>query len=124
MTRREMGMGILRASRSGRLYDALGFLRINIQSAGGEPVKILAITSSRPGAGKSSMAATLSASFAEEGKKVLLIDADLHRPTQHRIWNMSSTYTVPLPGAQEDTVSGAGHLAVRPPASRSRLRSA
>ncbi|TSA81471.1 polysaccharide biosynthesis tyrosine autokinase [Deinococcus detaillensis] len=100
--RRDLGGGMLRASRSGRLYESLGFLRINLSSVGGEQVKILAITSSRPGAGKSSLAATLSASFADEGKRVLLIDADLHRPTQHRLWNMASTQIVPLPGAQAD----------------------
>jgi capsular exopolysaccharide synthesis family protein len=100
--RREMNYGILRASRSGRLYDSLGFLRINLRSVGGEPLKVLSITSSRPGAGKSSMAATLAASFADEGKRVLLIDADLHRPTQHRLWNMSSTQRVLLAGAHED----------------------
>jgi capsular exopolysaccharide synthesis family protein len=100
--RRELRGGMLRAGRTGRLYEALGFLRINLSSVSTEKVKILAITSSRPGAGKSSLAAMLSASFAEEGRKVLLIDGDLHRPTQHRIWNMGSTQVVPLPGAQAD----------------------
>ncbi|WP_161882074.1 tyrosine-protein kinase domain-containing protein [Deinococcus alpinitundrae] len=100
--RRDLNGGMVRASRSGRLYESLGFLRINLSSVGGENTKILAITSSRPGAGKSSLAATLSASFAEEGRRVLLIDADLHRPTQHRIWNMASTQLVPLAGAQTD----------------------
>ncbi|GAA4018306.1 tyrosine-protein kinase domain-containing protein [Deinococcus rubellus] len=102
MGRRDLSGGMLRASRAGRMYESLGFLRINLSSVGGENIRILAITSSRPGAGKSSLAATLSASFAEEGKKVLLIDADLHRPTQHRIWNMASTQVVALPGAQAD----------------------
>ncbi|OLV15823.1 polysaccharide biosynthesis tyrosine autokinase [Deinococcus marmoris] len=100
--RRELGAGLLQVSRTGQMYEALGFLRINLTSVSGEKTKIIAITSSRPGAGKSSLAATLSASFAAEGKNVLLIDADLHRPTQHRIWNMASTQVVALPGAQAD----------------------
>ncbi|WP_407571561.1 AAA family ATPase [Deinococcus altitudinis] len=102
LSRRELSSGILRASRKGRMYEALGFVRINISSVGGENTKIIAVTSARPGAGKSSVAASLSASFAEEGKRVLLIDADLHRPTQHRIWDLASTQVVGLPGAQAD----------------------
>ena len=97
--RRELSAGMVRASLSGRLYDALGFLRINLSSVAGQKIHVIAVTSGSPGAGKSSMAATLSESFAAAGKKVLLIDADLHRPTQHRLWNMSSSQVVPLPGA-------------------------
>ena len=45
------------------------------------------VTSSVAGEGKSSVAANLAAAMAKTGHRVLLIDADLHHPVQHRIWN-------------------------------------
>jgi capsular exopolysaccharide synthesis family protein len=46
--------------------------------------KCLMVTSSQPGEGKSTTALALAANFAQLGMKVLLIDADLRNPTQHR----------------------------------------
>ena len=50
-------------------------------------VKSIVVTSSVAGEGKSSVAANLAAAMAKTGHRVLLIDADLHHPIQHRIWN-------------------------------------
>jgi capsular exopolysaccharide synthesis family protein len=49
----------------------------------GVPKSIL-VTSARPGEGKSTTALALAANFAQLGMKVLLIDADLRNPSQHR----------------------------------------
>src|SRR5262249_50324620 len=46
--------------------------------------KSIAVTSSRPGEGKSTTALALAINFAQLGMKVLLIDADLRNPSQHR----------------------------------------
>lgn len=43
--------------------------------------KSLLLTSSRPAEGKSSVSYALSLAFARQGKKVLLVDADMRRPT-------------------------------------------
>lgn len=48
-------------------------------------IKRLLITSSEQGEGKSTVSANLAVSFAQAGYKTLLIDADLRRPSQHRI---------------------------------------
>ena len=49
----------------------------------GAPKSIL-VTSARPGEGKSTTALALAINFAQLGTKVLLIDADLRNPSQHR----------------------------------------
>jgi polysaccharide biosynthesis transport protein len=46
--------------------------------------KTLVVTSAQPGEGKSTTAMALASNFAQLGMKVLLIDADLRNPSQHR----------------------------------------
>ncbi|MER2120666.1 MAG: CpsD/CapB family tyrosine-protein kinase [Solibacillus sp.] len=59
-------------------------IRTNIKfSMPDEPLKTLLITSSTPGEGKSTNAANLGVVFAQEDKRVLIIDADMRKPTLH-----------------------------------------
>ena len=48
----------------------------------------LLITSAEVGEGKSVIAANLAFSLAQSGKKVIIVDADLRRPTLHRIFQL------------------------------------
>lgn len=48
------------------------------------PPKVLTVTSSMAGEGKTTTALSLAIHFAQAGKKVLLIDADLRKPSLHR----------------------------------------
>jgi len=52
--------------------------------------KVIAITSSVPQEGKSSVSANLAVARSQCGQKILLIDADMRRPTQHHIWEISN----------------------------------
>jgi len=51
-------------------------------------LKVIVVSSSLPHEGKSTVAANLAATVAQLGRKVLLVDADMHRPVQHRIWEL------------------------------------
>ena len=49
------------------------------------PVRVVMVTSSVPDEGKSTVAANLAATLAETGSRVLLVDADLRRPSVARL---------------------------------------
>jgi capsular exopolysaccharide synthesis family protein len=52
-------------------------------------LRSLLVTSASPGEGKSTIAAHLAASHAEQGHRTLLIDGDLRRPSVHRRFEVS-----------------------------------
>lgn len=58
--------------------EAYKLLRTNIQFCGGD-VKTICLTSCMPNEGKSNVSFNLAVSFAESGKRVIFIDADLRR---------------------------------------------
>ncbi len=69
-------------------------LRTNIQFMDtNKKMKTLLVTSTFPGEGKSWVAANLSVTFAQAGKRVVLIDADMRKGRQYSIFEIS-----PKPG--------------------------
>ncbi len=68
-------------------------LRANIEFAAvDDPIKTLLVTSSVPGEGKSVTAANLAIVFAQTGRRVLLMDADLRRPGLQRLFDRPNTH--------------------------------
>ena len=67
-------------------------LRTNIQYASvDKELKTIMITSPNPGEGKSTTIANLAIVFAQQGKKTLLVDADLRKPTIHYTFHLPNT---------------------------------
>lgn len=67
-------------------------LRTNINfSMPDKELKTLLFTSSSPGEGKSTVAANMAVVFSQEGKRVLLVDADMRKPTVHHTFHITNT---------------------------------
>lgn len=72
--------------------EAYRIARTNIQFAAvDKELKTILITSSGPAEGKSTTAANLSIAFAQSGKSVIIVDADLRKPTQHKVWGIDNS---------------------------------
>lgn len=71
--------------------EAYRALRTNIQfTSVDRPLRTLLITSSSPVEGKSVSLANLALVMAQAGRSVILVDADLRRPSQHKIFGLSN----------------------------------
>jgi non-specific protein-tyrosine kinase len=71
---------------------------------------VVLVTSANPGSGKSQLSRGITRAFAEEGQRVILVDADLRRPVQHDIFDLPRS-------------PGLGDLMADPSSSLSQLRS-
>ena len=73
------------------ITEAFRTLRTNIEfSSLDTQLKSLVITSSVPSEGKSTVAANLAIAMAQAGKRVILVDADLRRPSVGRLFGLKT----------------------------------
>jgi len=89
----EEGLRLIRdISTFSPLMESYRTLRTNINFAAvGHDVKSILVTSSVPAEGKSTTCANLAMAMALDGKRVIIVDADLRRPAQHKLFKVSSS---------------------------------
>ena len=89
----EEGIRLLKDTKSfSPLMESYRSLRTNISFAAVDnPVRTMIITSTSPAEGKSHIVVNLAMAMAMEGRKVIVVDADLRRPTQHKLFQQAQT---------------------------------
>ncbi len=71
--------------------ESIKNIRTNLQfSAVDKKLKVILSTSPEAGDGKSFISANLAVAYAQEGKKVLIVDCDLRRGRQHTIFGLEN----------------------------------
>lgn len=79
----------LNSNPKSRFSEAIKTIRTNLAfSSIGKDLKVILMTSPEAGDGKSYISANLAVAYAQEGKKVLLVDADLRKGRQHEIYDV------------------------------------
>ena len=100
--RAESNGNIISSRTQGPFAEAFRLMRGNLyQSAPGAKSKVILITSASVGDGKTTVGTNLAKSLVESGRKVLLMDGDLHRGNLHGVLGLNQT-----PGLTEWLVSG------------------
>lgn len=75
------------------ITEAYKVLRTNLQFAlAAQEGKAVVISSPTPGDGKSTTAANVAITLAQTSAKVLLVDADLRKSTQHKIFQIDNSH--------------------------------
>jgi protein-tyrosine kinase len=82
---------ITRTNPKSPISEAYRILRTNVQFSGiDKELKTIVITSTDPREGKSTTISNMAITFAQSGKKILLIDADLRKPTIHKAFRLTN----------------------------------
>ena len=100
-------------------------IRTNIQfaSSADKQIKTIVVTSSGPGEGKSTTSANLAVVIAKSGQRVLLVDADMRKPTVYKTFSLNnasglstvlSTSTSVLEAAQKTVIDNLSVLTSGP----------
>ncbi len=73
------------------IAESFRSLRTNLEfSAVDRPIQTLLVVSANPNEGKSTISCNLAMTYAQSGKKVLLIDADMRKPSVHRFFGLNN----------------------------------
>jgi len=87
------GKGMVYVSEEPRspVTEAFRSLRTSIEFSGvDKPLKTIMVASSNPSEGKTTVAVNLAMVFAQTGKEVIVVDADMRRPQVHRFLGLSN----------------------------------
>jgi capsular exopolysaccharide synthesis family protein len=93
------------ADANGPAAEAFRALAVNVTLTPAAPGRgrIVQITSSQPSEGKSTVISNLGVALSKAGANVLLVDLDLRKPVQHRLWQLRRS-----PGYSDLIAKGGG----------------
>jgi polysaccharide biosynthesis transport protein len=96
--------------------EAFRTLRTNLEFASLDtPLRTLLITSAVPGEGKSTISANVAIAFAQAGRKVILVDGDMRRPSIHRLFEIPNSYGLTtLLRADQTALDSVAHASEEP----------
>lgn len=108
----DMHIEVIHNSKS-LVSESFRTLRSNLQlSEFGKNLKVIVITSSNPNEGKSEVSINLAACLAQQGKKVIIIDADMRKPTQHKLTELNNTEGLSTFLLKKSGVNPINHLTI------------
>jgi capsular exopolysaccharide synthesis family protein len=77
--------------KTSAVSESFRLIRTNLDFAKADhDLRVVLVTSANPSEGKSTTAANLAVVLAQAGKRVILIDADLRKPSVHRIFGVTN----------------------------------
>jgi capsular exopolysaccharide synthesis family protein len=79
---------IVASSPRTMIHEAYQMLQANLKFISHKEVRTIVVTSSVAEEGKSEVSANLAAILAQNGERVLLVDADMRQPMQHHLWGL------------------------------------
>ncbi len=81
-------------SRTGAFTEAYRSLHSSIElgQAAGHEIRSILVTSPNASEGKSTVASHLAIAFARAGASVIVVDADMHNPTQHQMFSIRNDH--------------------------------
>jgi polysaccharide biosynthesis transport protein len=83
---------IVREQPRSTISEAYRMLQSNLQfMSSDKELKVIVVTSTVSGEGKSTTCANLAVAMAQRGRRVLVVDADMHCPNQHHFWNLANS---------------------------------
>ncbi len=83
---------VVRDSPRSSVSESYRMLQANLKFLSSDHhVQVFVVTSSIPKEGKSTVVANLALALGELGHRVLVIDADMRRPSQHQVWELPNT---------------------------------
>jgi capsular exopolysaccharide synthesis family protein len=74
------------------MQESLRALRTNIEFVAGDAIRVLQVTSPTVAQGKSTIVANLGIALGQVGIETVIVDGDLRRPRQHRIFGVDNSW--------------------------------
>ena len=82
---------VVESNPKSSISEAIKTIRTNLQfSSIDKKLETVLVTSSMPGEGKSFVSSNLAVAFVQDGKKVLLVDCDMRKGRQHKIFHVEN----------------------------------